>query len=247
MDGPASNLTQPLSLHPSHPPQAAPLGRWLASIGVHLLTGGGRGVMEEVSRHFVEVEDRKGLAIGVLPTMPGHSRPPPGYPNQWVELAIQTHLPLGRDPTGSQSRSHINVMSADVVVALPGARGTWSEVQLASFYRRPIVLLVGEEGRSLGCKTWAYSGDDDGAGAPQAQARACPCNATAPQCACSSGGLRTCMGLPIASALDEVQAFVTQELAQVEARRAHRAAREAAALAQAAVSPLRGGSCGAYI
>ena len=31
---------------------AEPLGRMLAAIGVHLLTGGGRGVMESVSRAF---------------------------------------------------------------------------------------------------------------------------------------------------------------------------------------------------
>ena len=46
---------------------AEPLGRWLASIGVHLLTGGGVGTMEAVSCAFVEVHPRHGLVVGVLP------------------------------------------------------------------------------------------------------------------------------------------------------------------------------------
>ena len=46
---------------------AEPLGRWLASIGVHLLTGGGVGTMEAVSRAFAQVRPREGLVVGVLP------------------------------------------------------------------------------------------------------------------------------------------------------------------------------------
>ena len=46
---------------------AIPLGRALARMGVHLLTGGGGGVMEAVSRAFHEASGREGLVIGVLP------------------------------------------------------------------------------------------------------------------------------------------------------------------------------------
>ena len=67
---------------------------------------------------------------------------PPGYPNPWVELAIRTHLDArGDDGSGIRSRNHINILSADVVIALPGSSGTASEVELAIRYGRPLILL----------------------------------------------------------------------------------------------------------
>lgn len=132
-----------------HAHLAEPLGRALARIGVHLLTGGGTGVMESVSRAFSAVPGREGLVIGILPA--GDARPdgadadpgtPPGYPNPWVELAIRTHLDArGDDGSGLRSRNHINILSSDVVIALPGSSGTASEVELAIRYRRPLILL----------------------------------------------------------------------------------------------------------
>jgi predicted Rossmann-fold nucleotide-binding protein len=50
--------------------QAMPLGALLGSLPVNLLTGGGRGVMEAVSRHYTQVEGRQGVCIGVLPGVP---------------------------------------------------------------------------------------------------------------------------------------------------------------------------------
>lgn len=153
-----------------HADLAEPLGRTLARTGVHLLTGGGSGVMESVSRAFSAVPEREGLVIGILPA--GDARPdradshpsqsdsdvrqaeshpshgnadpgtPPGYPNRWVELAIRTHLDArGDDGSGIRSRNHINILSSDVVIALPGSSGTASEVRLAIRYRRPLILL----------------------------------------------------------------------------------------------------------
>lgn len=121
--------------------RAEPLGAWLARRGVHLLTGGGPGVMASVSRAFHRVEDRQGLVIGVLRAGDTPGSVAPGYPNPWVELPIVTHLPLsgeqGREPG---SRNHINVLTADVVVALPGGAGTASEISLARAYGRPLVV-----------------------------------------------------------------------------------------------------------
>ena len=91
--------------------------------------------------------------IGVLPgdVEAGEPVAPSGYPNQWVEIPIRTHLPLsgeqGRDP---MSRNHLNVLSADVIVALPGGEGTRSEVELALEYRRPLMCWLGEAGRIPG-------------------------------------------------------------------------------------------------
>lgn len=100
--------------------------------------------MEAVSRGFHATEDRKGLVIGVLPAAgPESAWPPPGYPNPWVELSIQTHLHLsGTEGTELASRNHINVLSSDVVVALPGAEGTRSEVELALRYGKPLVAYL---------------------------------------------------------------------------------------------------------
>jgi uncharacterized protein (TIGR00725 family) len=125
--------------------RAGPLGRWLAQQGVHLLTGGGRGVMEAVSRAFFEVPDRKGLVLGIIPCA-AEDRPTDcraGYPNNWVEVPIRTHLPLsgvrGENP---RSRNHIVVLTSAVIVALPGGEGTASEVRLALKYGAPVIAFL---------------------------------------------------------------------------------------------------------
>lgn len=131
----------------------AEVGRLIATLGFDLLTGGGRGVMEAVSRAFFETSPRRGLVIGVVPARVEPIEPledreaaqvgyelPPGYPNDWVELAIYTHLPdSGLDGTRRSSRNHINVLSADAIVALPGREGTTSEIWLATQYGVPII------------------------------------------------------------------------------------------------------------
>lgn len=123
------------------------LGRWLAGIGVHLLTGGGKGVMEGISKSFASNSDRKGLIIGVIPggcseETKKHTRPD-GYPNPWVEIVIATHLPWSGDKgTNERSRNHINVLSSDVVILLPGGKGTASEAELAIRYDKPVVAWL---------------------------------------------------------------------------------------------------------
>lgn len=131
----------------AHEDRSGPLGRWLAGAGVHLLTGGGEGVMASVSRAFHEAPGRAGAVVGVLPGDPQTGHAFAGYPNRWVELAIRTHLPLsGARGTEALSRNHVNVLSADVVVALPGGQGTASEVALAVRYGRPVIAFVESRG-----------------------------------------------------------------------------------------------------
>ena len=134
-------------------PACVEIGQLVASLGVDLLTGGGRGVMEAVSRAFFQSEPRAGIVVGVIPAavesldaLERHEpasvayEPPDGYPNPWVELAIYTHLPdSGQQGTLRSSRNHINVLSADVIVALPGEAGTESEMWLAAQYGVPTV------------------------------------------------------------------------------------------------------------
>jgi uncharacterized protein (TIGR00725 family) len=127
-----------------HAERAEPVGRWLATERVHLLTGGGKGVMQAASRAFRAVPDRIGLVIGILPCGVEAGEPRPGYPNPFVELAILTHLPLtGASGTEPMSRNHINILSSNVLIALPGGAGTASEVELALHYGRPIAAYLG--------------------------------------------------------------------------------------------------------
>lgn len=127
----------------AYPELAVPLGAWLASQSVHLLTGGGRGVMESVSKAFFDNLDRRGSIIGVIPSQLGSVLPKDGYPNPWVEIPIYTHLPLsGRRGSDPLSRNHINILSSDAVIALPGRNGTLNEIQLALAYERPLVAFL---------------------------------------------------------------------------------------------------------
>ena len=134
-------------------PHCEEIGRLVALLGCDLLTGGGGGVMESVTRAFVETSPRTGIAIGIIPATVDrldaleHREAASvaydlrdGYPNPWVELAIYTHLPdSGPEGTLRSSRNHINVLSADAIVALPGEAGTESEMWLAVQYGVPIV------------------------------------------------------------------------------------------------------------
>lgn len=136
-----------------HTERAELVGRWLAGRNVHLLTGGGGGVMESVSRAFFKAANRKGLAIGIVPgacTDTGYA-PKEGYPNPFIEIPIFTHLPLsGGRGTDPMSRNHINILSSNVIIALPGSAGTASEVTLALRYGRPIVAYLDRRGEIPG-------------------------------------------------------------------------------------------------
>lgn len=134
----------------AHEALAVPLGRRLARLGVHLLTGGGQGVMASVSRAFAEVEERTGLVIGIMPRREegAAAGPESGRANPWVELAVRTHL--GKAGASHDSRNHVNVLTSDVVVALPGSAGTASEVELSVRYGRPVILF-GDLERARSC------------------------------------------------------------------------------------------------
>jgi len=128
-----------------HTAKSEAVGRWLATLPVHLLTGAGKGVMTAVSRAFSAVPSRAGLVVGIVPCGDDPAVSRPGYPNPFVELAILTHLPLsGASGTNPLSRNHINVLSSNVLIALPGGRGTSSEVALALRYGRPVAAFIDE-------------------------------------------------------------------------------------------------------
>ena len=95
---------------------AAELGRLAAAAGWAVLTGGRGGTMEAACRGAVEAG---GFTIGILP---GASLEE-GSPNPWVKIALPTGLGMARNA--------INVLAADLCVAVGGAAGTLSEVALA--------------------------------------------------------------------------------------------------------------------
>lgn len=132
-----------------HTERARRVGEWIARSGYHLLTGGGAGVMAAVTEAFVRVPNRRGVALGILPAAAGGGAGAarPGYPNPWVEIAVRTHLPaVGAHGAGPDSRNHLNVLSSDVVIVLPGSAGTASEARLAVRYGRPCIAWLADRG-----------------------------------------------------------------------------------------------------
>ena len=112
----------------AHREKSRLVGEWIAQSG-YSFTGGGGGVMAAVTESFVESYGREGIAVGIIPgsvrTQNGRTEyqtKGSAYPNYSVEIAVFTHLP-GEDPEGERSRNHINVLSADLVVALPAVLG----------------------------------------------------------------------------------------------------------------------------
>ncbi len=103
--------------------------------------------MLSVSRAFAGIDGRMGLIIGIIPgrvnEIDGACETTEGYPNPWVELPILTHLPdSGKRGVNMTSRNHINVLSSDVLVILPGQLGTASEAELAVRYNKPAIAWL---------------------------------------------------------------------------------------------------------
>jgi uncharacterized protein (TIGR00725 family) len=126
-----------------------PLGTALASRSVHLLTGGGDGVMKTVSRAFVSVADREGMCMGCIPMQndrhPGLEAPS-NYPNQYVEIPIYTPLGVYNPEQPERvTRNHINILTSDIVIALPGMGGTRNEIDLCGQFGKAVLLYGPEE------------------------------------------------------------------------------------------------------
>lgn len=132
----------------AHADLAVPLGRLLAAMPVHLLTGAGQGVMGAVSAAFVKVKNRAGLCIGVVPAedIEHPTQAAQGYPNEYVELPIRTHL-VRKQPFlwDGLTRNHVNILTADVVIALPGSTGTAHEIEIAARYGKPTAAFFHRE------------------------------------------------------------------------------------------------------
>jgi predicted Rossmann-fold nucleotide-binding protein len=128
------------------PHLSTPLGTWIAERGFDLLTGAGQGVMLSTARAFSTTHGRTGRSIGIMPSEADPVRgfvPIAGYPNPYIDLPILTPLPRKEPgaPDDALNRNYVNVLTSDVVVALPGSRGTLDEIRLATRFAKPLVCI----------------------------------------------------------------------------------------------------------
>ena len=132
--------------------RARAVGAMVARLGAHLLTGGGFGIMEAAAQGFTGVEPRAGFSIGAVPRQasgafdqPNKDRHGRLYPNAFVEIAIFTPLPPREIRWRSlPARNHVNVLTADAIVGLPGGVGTQNELDMAAHYREEAARARGE-------------------------------------------------------------------------------------------------------
>ena len=130
---------------------AAPVGELLARRGYNLLTGAGGGVMTAVAKAFTEVEEREGLAIGILPAVDykGQKLDKEEYPNPYIEIPMITPLSSKAQSDAMPfSRNLVNVMTSKALIILPGSHGTKNEVSLALMYDKPLIMFGPDEGFS---------------------------------------------------------------------------------------------------
>jgi predicted Rossmann-fold nucleotide-binding protein len=153
-----------------HNSLAKTVGAVVARQGFHLLTGGGLGLMRVVGEEFLNTKARTGRLIsilradgtahlsgawdqhGKLDRKKERSKPikriwKPNADNKLAEILIRTHLPYSGDLGDHDlSRNHINILTSDAIIFLPGGSGTFSELQLAWEYDKPILIFLGAYG-----------------------------------------------------------------------------------------------------
>lgn len=104
-------------------------GEVLGRLAGTIITGGRGGVMAAVSRGAKRTPT---IVVGILPgeDLDGG--------NEYLDVVI---------PSGvGYARNSMNVLSADVVVAIGGSSGTLSELAYAWIYGKPVVALTGGGG-----------------------------------------------------------------------------------------------------
>ena len=113
--------------------QARDLGTAIAQNGWALVNGGrNSGVMDASA---LGARNAGGLVIGILPDE-GLTRA-----SRHLDVAIRTGMGDGRN--------YINVLSSDIVIAMPGGAGTLSEVALALKAGRTVIALEWDLGSAF--------------------------------------------------------------------------------------------------
>lgn len=100
------------------------LGIELCKVANYLVCGGLSGVMMAVCKGF---KMDNGVTIGIIP---GYNK---SDANKYVDIVIPTGLGLARNV--------LVVKSADIVVALPGKKGTLSEIAYCLQFGIPVVSI----------------------------------------------------------------------------------------------------------
>lgn len=109
------------------------LGALIAKEGWVLLNGGRpAGVMEASARG---ARENGGLTVGILSGRDANSA------SQYIDIAIATGMGDGRN--------YMNVLSSDMIIALPGKAGTISEIALALKNRKKVILLGFDTGTTF--------------------------------------------------------------------------------------------------
>jgi len=111
--------------------EAYEIGRFIAERGYTLITGGRGGIMEAVSKGAWEYN---GNVIGILPDDDLNNS------NAFCNTVIATGIGF--------ARNSINILSADIVIAIGGKAGTLSELAYAWIYNKPVIYCTFTQGWS---------------------------------------------------------------------------------------------------
>ncbi len=125
--------------------EALAIGAFIADHGFVLITGGRGGIMESVSRGAA---DKGGTVIGI-------------HPGEELDLAnpfCTIVIPTGM----GYARNAINILAADVVVAIGGKSGTLSELAYAKTYGKPVICCSFAGGWSAVFPQIHIDGQEDG-------------------------------------------------------------------------------------
>jgi len=124
------------------------LGYLLHKKGFSIMTGGMKGVMEQVARGFSKAHKELcgttscscccGVSIGVLPRGAGDANP-------FLDVAVPTNL--------GEGRNSVVVGGSTAVIGIGGGSGTLSELALATSFRRLRIVITG-----CGGSTAPYAG-----------------------------------------------------------------------------------------
>lgn len=127
-------------INPNDERYAYEIGAMIAQEGWILLNGGRpSGVMQASARG---AKDNGGITIGILPTEDVH------WASQFIDIPIVTGMGIARNV--------INVLSSDMIIALPGKAGTISEIAMALNHGKEVVLFRFDVG------FWIKTYQDDG-------------------------------------------------------------------------------------
>ncbi len=107
------------------------LGKYIAENGWVLITGGREGVMNACSKGAIE---KNGIVVAILPDEDINAG------TKYKTISIATGI--------GYARNSINILSADIVVAIGGGSGTLSEIAYAWAYNKKIIAYEGCEGWS---------------------------------------------------------------------------------------------------